>query len=196
MDLNSGRNIHNNLGRVCGTGFVSTFGLLPPAFLPVGNQRLYELQAELIDKTDSRKIISVPDDFMIEDHERARLMALGFDIIPVPTGISLGASIAHVLERGSVTSGKLEILHGDTYIFGLPTDKTDIVSEGTSSDYYSWAEYETTPSGGFRFSMVYGRGNLPREAGPGRFSQVISVLRIRIFTEPPSLYLTFTLSHR
>ena len=119
-------------------------------------------------------------------------MALEFDIIPVPTGISLGASIAQVLERG-VTSGKLEILHGDTYIFGLPTDKTDIVSEGTSSDYYSWAEYETPPLVRFRFSMVYGRGNLPRR-GRGRFSQVISVLRIRIFTELPSLHLTFTLS--
>ena len=78
-------------------------------------------------------------------------MALGFDIIPVSTGISLGASIAQVLERGTVTSGKLEILHGDTYIFGLPTDKTDIVSEGTSSDYYTWAEYETTPSGANSF---------------------------------------------
>ena len=138
-------------GAYAGPDFVSTFGLLPPAFLPVGNQRLYELQAELIDKTDSRKIISVPDDFMIEDHERSRLIALEFDIIPVPTGISLGASIAQVLERGRVTSGKLEILHGDTYIFGLPTDKTDIVSEGTSSDYYSWAEYETTPSGAISF---------------------------------------------
>ena len=87
-------------GAYAGPDFVSTFGLLPPAFLPVGNQRLYELQAELIEKNDSRKIISVPDDFMIEDHERARLMALGFDIIPVSTGISLGASIAQVLERG------------------------------------------------------------------------------------------------
>ena len=103
-------------GAYAGPDFVSTFGLLPPAFLPVGNQRLYELQAELIDKNDSRKIISVPDDFMIEDHERARRMALGFDIIPVKTGISLGASIAQVLEKGRVTSGKLEILHGDTYI--------------------------------------------------------------------------------
>ena len=70
VDLNSGRNIIITSGAYAGPDFVSTFGLLPPAFLPVGNQRLYELQAELIDKNDSRKIISVPDDFMIEDHER------------------------------------------------------------------------------------------------------------------------------
>ena len=183
-------------GAYAGPDFVSTFGLLPPAFLPVGNQRLYELQAELIDKTDSRKIISVPDDFMIEDHERSRLMALEFDIIPVPTGISLGASIAQVLERGTVTSGKLEILHGDTYIFGLPTDKTDIVSEGTSSDYYSWAEYETTPSGAISFFDGLRAGQSAARGGRGRFSQVISVLRMRIFTEPPSRHLTFTLSRR
>ena len=167
MDLNSGRNIHINLGRVCGTGFCINLWPLPPG-LPavVGNQRLYELQAELIDKTDSRKIISVPDDFMIEDHERSRLMALGFDIIPVPTGISLGASIAHVLETGSVTSGKLEILHGDTYIFGLPTDKTDVVSEGTSSDYYSWAEYETTSGGITVFRWSTGGAICRERRGP------------------------------
>ena len=88
---------------------------------------------------------------MIEDHERARLMALGFDIVPVKTGISLGASIAQVLENWGVTSGKLEILHGDTYIFGLPTDKTDIVSEGTSSEYYAWAEHRINPSGEIAF---------------------------------------------
>ena len=91
-----------------------------------------------------------PDDFMIEDHERS-LNCLQVRHHPSLTGISLGTSIAQVLERGTVTSGKLEILHGDTYIFGLPTDKTDIVSEGTSSDYYTWAEYETTPSGGIAF---------------------------------------------
>ena len=138
-------------GAYAGPDFVSTFGFLPPAFLPVGNRRLYELHAELTAGTDSRKILSVPEDFMIEDHERARLMTLGFDIIPVKTDISLGASIAQVLETGEVTSGKLEILHGDTYIFELPADKTDIVSEGTSSDYYAWAEYRVHPSGRIAF---------------------------------------------
>ena len=138
-------------GAYAGPDFVSTFGFLPPAFLPIGNRRLYELHAELTAGTDSRKILSVPEDFMIEDHERARLMTLGFDIIPVKTDISLGASIAQVLETGEVTSGKLEILHGDTYIFELPADKTDIVSEGTSSDYYAWAEYRVHPSGRIAF---------------------------------------------
>ena len=85
-------------GAYAGPDFVSTFGFLPPAFLPIGNRRLYELHAELTAGTDSRKILSVPEDFMIEDHERARLMTLGFDIIPVKNDISLGASIAQVLE--------------------------------------------------------------------------------------------------
>ena len=138
-------------GAYAGPDFISTFGLLPPAFLPVGNRRLYELHAELTAGTNSRKLLSVPEDFMIEVHERARLTALGFDIIPVTTGISLGASIGQVLETGEVASGKLEILHGDTYIFGLPTDATDIVSEGASSDYYAWAEYRLPPSGEIAF---------------------------------------------
>ena len=95
-----------------------------------------------------------------------------------------------------MTSGKLEILHGDTYIFGLPTDKTDIVSEGTSSDYYTWAEYEATPSGGIAFFDGLRAGQSATREGARPVLSVISVLRTRIFTELPSLHLTFTLSHR
>ena len=135
-----------------GPDFVSTFGLLPPAFLPVGNQRLYEHQAALITGLDCRKILSVPDDFEIEENETARLAELGFDLIRVPTGISLGTSIAHVMDAAGSASEDLRILHGDTHISELPLDQTDIVSEGTSSEYSAWAECRPTDTGAIEFT--------------------------------------------
>lgn len=138
-------------GAYAGPDFVSAFGLLPPAFLPVGNRRLYELHAELTASIESRKLLSIPNDFEIEDHEQERLSSLGFELIPVKTGISLGESIAQALDTASATSGELRILHGDTYMFALPLNETDIVSEGKSSEYYSWAEYRVTQTGGIEF---------------------------------------------
>ena len=148
-------------GAYAGQDFISTVGLLPPAVLPVGNRRLYELQAEITATTESRKLLSVPDDFIIEDYELERLKILEFEIVPVETGISLGASIAQALEKARVESGKLEILHGDTYIPDLPMDKTDIVSEGSSSEYYDWAEYRMKAGGGFEFfdGLMTGQSN-------------------------------------
>ena len=53
-----------------GPDFVSTFGLLPPAFLPVGNKRLYEIQASLISGVKCRKLLSIPADFEISINEQ------------------------------------------------------------------------------------------------------------------------------
>ena len=49
--------------------FVSTFGLLPPAFLPVGNKRLYQVQANLISHLKCRKLLSIPSNFDIHENE-------------------------------------------------------------------------------------------------------------------------------
>jgi len=138
-------------GAYAGPDFVSTFGLLPPAFLPVGNQRLYEHQAAVTAGLKCRKILSIPQDFEIEPHEKERLNALEFELIPVPTGLSLGASVGYVMDTAGIISGEFRILHGDTLISGLPLADTDIVSEGTSSEYYAWAECKATDNGAVEF---------------------------------------------
>ena len=138
-------------GAYAGPEFMSTFGLLPPAFLPVGNQRLYELQAALLVDFSGKKLLSVPEDFELSEEEKNRINKLGFDIIPVPTGLSLGASLAHVMDHAGIGDGELRILHGDTLVNDLPLEQKDIVSEGTTAEYHAWAEYRKTADGSYEY---------------------------------------------
>ncbi|MAF49210.1 MAG: hypothetical protein QGH73_17900 [Rhodospirillales bacterium] len=138
-------------GAYVGPEFTSEFGQIPPAFLPVGNRRLYEHQAEWVSGFTGRRLISLPADFIIPATDAERLDQLGFNIISVPPNLSLGKSVLHVLAEAKATSGALSILHGDTLVHGIPIDAGDVVSEGITSSYYSWAEYERGETGAVRF---------------------------------------------
>ena len=114
-----------------GPDFVSTFGLLPPAFLPVGNKRLYQSQANLISHLKCRKFLSIPSNFDIPENELANISDLGFELIKVPLELSLGASVANVLKQAELTEGELRILHGDTLVRNFPFE--DFVTNGYGS---------------------------------------------------------------
>ncbi|MEE2746304.1 MAG: hypothetical protein VX617_05425 [Pseudomonadota bacterium] len=131
--------------------FVSTFGLLPPAFLPIGNKRLYEAQAILVADIKCRKFLSIPADFDISPNELNHIHELGFEIIRVPLELRLGESIANVLEQTEPLEGELRILHGDTIVLDFPFKRLDVVSEGVTNEYYSWAEYKISPKGKIQF---------------------------------------------
>ena len=107
-------------GAYAGPDFVSNFGLLPPAFLPIGNKRLYDTQAGLVTDVEARKLLSIPADFEITSNEAKHIGSLGFELIRVPLGLSLGASIADVLRQADINSGELRILHGDTLVLDFP----------------------------------------------------------------------------
>ena len=131
--------------------FVSTFGLLPPAFLPVGNKRLYQVQANLISHLKCRKLLSIPSNFDIPENELANISDLGFELIKVPLELSLGASVSNVLKQAELTEGELRILHGDTLVKNFPFEKLDVVSEGMTTEYFSWAEYRINSGGEIKF---------------------------------------------
>ncbi|MFP6734156.1 MAG: hypothetical protein VB959_09965 [Rhodospirillales bacterium] len=157
-------------GAFVGPEFTSEFGHIPPAFLPVGNRRLYEHQAEWAGGFDGRRLISLPVDFEIPPIDLERLDQLGFEIIPVPAGLSLAQSVLHVLARAAVTSGGLRILHGDTLVGGIPMDAGDVISEGITTSYHSWAEYERLEKGGIRFFDGLPSGAGERSVLSGYFS--------------------------
>ncbi|MEE2746655.1 MAG: hypothetical protein VX617_07215, partial [Pseudomonadota bacterium] len=77
--------------------------------------------------------------------------------------LTLGESIFSILKQIKLIEGELRILHGDTLIQNYPYSKTDIISEGLTSDYYTWAEYSIFPDGKINFS-----DGLPE--GPGENS--------------------------
>ena len=134
-------------GAYVGPEFASEFGQIPPAFLPVGNSRLYEHQADWAAKFEGRRLISLPGDFDLPDLDKERLQALDFEVIAVPPGLTLAQSVLHVLSEADVAGGALRILHGDTLMDGIDLNADDVVSEGVTTSYHSWAEYERGENG-------------------------------------------------
>lgn len=113
------------------------FGLLPPAFLPLGTQRLYELQAQALAQAD-RIHLSLPEGFQIGPEDQRLLDSLLITVISVPEGLSLGGSIEFCLNRMDV-DGALAILHGDTLMSRPAAFDLDHFSVGSARDGYRWA---------------------------------------------------------
>ena len=71
---------------------VSEFGKLPPAMLPVQNKRLYRHQLELF-PSGEHVVMSLPDDYELEEGDHVVLEDLGVEVVKVPVGLSLGQSV-------------------------------------------------------------------------------------------------------
>lgn len=103
------------------------FGRIPPAFLPLGNRRLFQHQRAIVRETD-RVIISLPESFQPTEHDQALIQELGMEILYVPDGLELGQSIVYVINLAAASNAQLSILHGDTLLRGLDLDAPDAVS--------------------------------------------------------------------
>ena len=119
-------------------------GKMPPIMLPLANKRLYDYQITSIRQTfDNIDVyISLPDGFELPVYDEIQLKKLRVNIIRVPDGLELGASLLYAINSISRYDQGLKILHGDTYIRNLPIEN-DIVSLSKSFDSYSW-EFEST----------------------------------------------------
>ena len=105
----------------------------------------------MISHLKCRKLLSIPSNFDIPENELGNISDLGFELIKVPLELSLGASVANVLKQAELTEGELRILHGDTLVKNFPFEKLDVVSEGMTTEYFSWAEYRKNSVGEIKF---------------------------------------------
>lgn len=116
------------------------YGRLPPSFLPLGNKRLFDWQAELA--MGGPVAMTVPDDFEISNIDRVNIDKAGIKLLPQKGGLSLTEAIRAAVAEIAPT-GSLRLLYGDTLV---RTDKTDpnkggldrVVVQDTSSNY-PWA---------------------------------------------------------
>jgi hypothetical protein len=118
---------------------VVEFGRLPPAFLPLGNRRLYTHQHGEFGGTVSRILLSVPETFVIGPMDVERLDALGIEVVPVPEHLSLGESVVYVINVSAVSGAPVMLIHGDTLLRGLDVSIPDSVSvESEPQPDYQW----------------------------------------------------------
>lgn len=125
-------------GAYVGGELAIEFGRLPPAFLPVGNRRLFIHQHAVAGRHFDRVLLTLPASFSMGEHDAALLAERGMEVIRVADDQSLAASILAGLGEADV-SGPLAVLHGDTLIHDLPWDQVDAVSVAEATDAYRWA---------------------------------------------------------
>jgi hypothetical protein len=114
----------------------SEIGSLPPAFLPVGNRRLYALQLERLPR-DEPTYLSVPSDFVMDTTDLVELERHQVGVIYVPGGLSLADSLTYCINFVGSYTEPIRILHGDTLIDGLD-GAVDVIVTGRTSDNYQW----------------------------------------------------------
>jgi hypothetical protein len=131
-------------GAFISSEFQVELGRLPPAFLPMGNKRLYEHQVAALRSffPDLDIHLSVTDSYEVPTYDVQRLKSLGVRTIPVPDGLKLGESVLYVINTIGRYDESLRIMHGDTYMCDIPLFE-DVVALGDAEDEYPW-ETETT----------------------------------------------------
>lgn len=119
------------------------FGPLPPAFLPLGNARLFTWQAKLLGKLADRVVLSLPRSFEIPFYDEKLLQSVNISVVRVPDGLSLAESAMLALAQCLDGDEQLYILHGDTLLWDLKRFSADGLSVHEGEHAYPWAGVES-----------------------------------------------------
>ena len=116
------------------------FGPLPPAFLPLGNRRLFVHQATLLRRAFDRVTLTLPAGFTPDEADGHALADLDVDVVHVPEGRSLGESLAHAIRAAAPDASPLALLYGDALFEGIDLHATDCVTAlPTAPAGYRWS---------------------------------------------------------
>jgi hypothetical protein len=128
--------------------FQVEFGKLPPALLPLGNLRLYQHQAKVLQSAfaGSDIFLSITDAYELRGHDARLLRELGIGVISVPDGLTLGESLLFVVNSIGRYNEPLRLLHGDTLIRDLPSGD-DVIALAEVEDAYAWEVESSHQSG-------------------------------------------------
>lgn len=121
-----------------GAELAAEFGEIPPAFLPVGNKRLYQHQFQQGPKI-GRKVLTLPDNYNLPLNDRQWLKNHDIEVILLPKEISLRESLIQCIKKLGIGDIEISVLHGDTLIEDIDYQAKNIVSVAHTDDYYKWA---------------------------------------------------------
>jgi hypothetical protein len=127
----------------------SEFGRIPPAFLPVGNRRLYTYQIRQFARLHERVWLTLPDDFVLDEADALSLREHGIEVFCTTPGATLGAAVREFLAAGlakAVGGGPLDLLYGDTLVTDPLREGSDWLAIGHTDEYYDW-HHEAPESG-------------------------------------------------
>ncbi len=114
--------------------FTLEFGKIVPSFLPLGNKRLYEYQANLF--KDYKIFLSLPKNFNINPFDLKKLKNLGIKPLFVPNELNLGQSLVYCMNL--LCEKELSIIHGDCFFKNLELTSNSLVVAKVKENY-NWA---------------------------------------------------------
>jgi hypothetical protein len=114
-------------------------GVLPPAFVPVGMGRLYDLQIDSLKGFDADLFMTLPSPMTLSEWDVARLAQAGVRVLPSPEGLSLAAALLNALAVIGFDDRPIRILHGDTLLQDVDLGADDAISVAPGGDGYRWA---------------------------------------------------------
>lgn len=119
------------------------YGRLPPAFLPIGHQRLYEAQVAMLSALPGRTMLTLPEGFFVSVEDQARLDLSAVEVLFVPTGLTLGQSVLYALELSGIAEGEVCLLHGDTLVDLSEIELGDVIAVAPAPESYHWGAVES-----------------------------------------------------
>ena len=156
-----------NSGAYAGPELAAEFGALPPAFLPVGLGRLYELQARALSAIHGDMHLTIPESFDLPDWETDRLAAIGYAVIRTPDSLGIGGALLYALGRLGFHDRPLHLLHGDTLVDAVDPTALDVAAVADGSDGYRWGHVTFAPGQpGSRRIAAVAEPDQARSSGP------------------------------
>lgn len=120
-----------------GQDLKAEFGQLPPAFLPLGNRRLFQHQIAKV-PAGKQVYLSVPKSYSISTFDLNWLEKHNVQLLALPDDLSLGESLMAALALiDHPFDTDLSILYGDTLL--TPPSKLDTVCIAHAQSSYNWA---------------------------------------------------------
>jgi len=115
------------------------FGEVPPCMLPLGGKLLLEHQLEFLGERDN--FLSLPSDYVLNNHELKVISELKLNIIKVDGQLSLGMALQRVLEQIE-TLDRVTILFGDTLVKFDTLQHSNVIGISKGLGYYEWSVYD------------------------------------------------------
>lgn len=122
------------------------FGMLPPAFLPLGPNCAYERMREM-HEISGPLFLTLPDDWAISNFDKLRLEEQRITVIKLDKSLSLPDAIGKALDVIS-SANPLTVIFGDTNIEIAPEDRkrTDVVAVSKTSANHIWTYVDANGS--------------------------------------------------
>lgn len=124
-------------GSYVGPDLVAEFGLLPPAFLPLGGARLLNAQMSIATSYTSTVYLSLPENFVLRDHDARYIEDNSIALIRVSPESTLTEGLLNALDA-MPPADELIIMYGDTLVNEPHPVPQDCYAVGHSHQIAAW----------------------------------------------------------